>query len=139
MIDYLCGKYPRIAHELKKQFAAILPDPEGCGPIPKPRTRPPARAIHEMDLVHAIVKVLRRHNGSADKPTVEREVFDGYKEIFNQEYYQETVGTDTPRWLKNIQFARNTACNKLRLIKTPEEAGRGVWELTEAGRNWAPS
>lgn len=139
LIGHLCGKYPKLAQEIKKQFSSILPGNGAVGaPVPVPRTPQPPQKVHEMELVDAIIGVLKRHGGKLDKPDVEREVFKEYKEIFEHPWYQESVGNDTPRWLKDVDFARNTACNKLGLIKSPKEAGRGVWELTKAGANWAP-
>ena len=137
LIGHLCGKYPKLAQDINIQFSSVLPGNGAIGaPVPIPRTPQPAQKIHEMELIRAIINVLNRHGGKLDKPDVTLEVFNQYKEIFEHPWYQESVGNDTPRWLKNVEFARNTACNKLGLIKSPNEAGQGIWELTKAGANW---
>jgi Mrr N-terminal domain len=100
---------------------------------------PPPQRIQEYELIGAIIGVLKSHNGRLEKKAVEEEVFTKYAKLFQHDYYQETVGLDVPRWQKQVQFARNTACNTLGLIKSPTQAGRGIWELTEKGKAWKPN
>lgn len=93
------------------------------------------KAIPEMQLIEDIIVFLRKKGGSAKKVVVEEAVFEKHKSDFSKPYWNVPVGGDVPRWQKNTQFARNSAC-KLGLLKTPEESGRGIWELTEKGRKW---
>jgi hypothetical protein len=95
----------------------------------------PDKPISEMDLIKEIVMILKKQGGSAEKVAVEKAVFEGNESEFSKPYWQEPVGGGVPRWQKNTQFARNSAC-KLGLLKTPEESGRGVWELAETGWKW---
>jgi hypothetical protein len=75
---------------------------------------------------------------AAPKELVEEAVFQRSKAIFAEPFYQELVGAQVgfagvPRWRKNVEFARNTA-RELGLIKPPAESGRGMWELTDLGK-----
>ena len=69
-------------------------------------------------------------------------MFNKFKELFLEPYYQELVGAQPdknylgiPRWKKDVQFARNRA-KDIGLIKRPQESARGVWELTNDGWNY---
>jgi len=138
LIDHPCVKYQAEQAEIKRLFVTILPARSSDSDrVYVPQT-PPSGEITEMDLVNAIIACLKRHGGKLNKPDVEREVFETFKEQFQHPWYLEPVGGDVPRWQKNVQFARNTACNTLGLIKPPEQSGRGVWELTDKGHNWVP-
>jgi hypothetical protein len=134
---YLCERFPDDAEKIRRNFGKEktinYPNVNQTLPI---AANPPAKEVHELDLISAIINILKRNGGKMDKPEVEKAVFDQYADIFRQEWYQTPVGRGVPRWLKNIQFARNTACNTLRLLKSPNEAGRGIWELTEEGGKW---
>jgi hypothetical protein len=95
----------------------------------------PDKIISEKELIEEIVTILKKQGGPAEKVFVEKTIFERNKGEFSKPYWQTPVGGDVPRWQKNTQFARNSAC-KLGWIKSPEEAGRGIWELTEKGRKW---
>jgi len=95
----------------------------------------PDKAIPEMMLIKEIIMILKKNGGSAEKVVVEKTVFEKNKNEFSKPYWQAPVGGGVPRWQKNTQFARNSAC-KLGLIKSPVESGRGIWELAEKGWKW---
>ncbi|MGO9200351.1 MAG: hypothetical protein ACLQM8_07400 [Limisphaerales bacterium] len=136
LVDHLCRKFPRNAAETRALFAPILPGSGLASVAPHTSQAPSPHDVSEMDLITAIVAVLKAHGGKLDKCDVEREVFDRFEGAFQHPHYKEGVGGGVERWRKNVQFARNTACNTLGLIKTPYESGRGVWELTDKGRAW---
>jgi len=91
--------------------------------------------IKEIELVQGIVGYLKQHGGRAQKPIVEKALFEKFKAVFQDPYYLEPIGGGVPRWKKNVQFASNTAKN-MGLMKPHNESGRGIWELTEKGRQW---
>lgn len=100
-----------------------------------PVSQKPDKAISEMDLIKEIVMILKKRGGAEDKAVVEKMVFERSENEFSKPYWQSPVGGGVPRWQKNTQFARNSAC-KLGILKSPEESGRGIWELTEKGWKW---
>jgi hypothetical protein len=134
LVRHLCERFHSDAKEIRQLFGEEIQVDDSK--LYKPSLsveKPAAKKLHELDLISAIVTILKRNGGKMNKPEVEKAVFDQYADIFRHEWYQASVGGGVPRWLKNVQFARNTACNILRLLKFPHEAGRGVWELTEEG------
>jgi len=137
-VHHLCERFPADADEIRRNFGnekkMNCPTEKQVVPMAQ---KPAAKEIHELDLITAIVTILKRNGGKMNKPEVEKAVFDQYADVFRHEWYQTPVGGGVPRWLKNVQFARNTACNILQFLKSPDEAGRGVWELTEEGKKMA--
>jgi len=95
----------------------------------------PDKAIPEMQLIEDIILFLRKKGGSVEKIMVEEAIFEKNKSEFSKPYWNVSVGGGVPRWKKNTQFARNTA-RKMDLVKSPEDSGRGLWELTEKGWKW---
>jgi len=95
----------------------------------------PDKIISQKQLIEDIILFLRKKGGSAEKVMVEQAVFKKNKGEFSKPYWNALVGLNVPRWKKNTQFARNTA-REMELIKTPEESGHGLWELTEKGWKW---
>jgi hypothetical protein len=133
LVEHLCRKFPRHEANLRSLFAPILPKATAAPSIP---AQAPPREVSEMDLIAAIIDVLKYHGGRRDKEDVERALYDRYLPIFQHPHYQESLKGGVERWRKKVHFARNTACNTLGLIKPPEQSGRGIWELTDKGRSW---
>jgi hypothetical protein len=136
LIAHLSIRFPKIASRVKEIFYSIVPTGNGHPSPPRPAMPVPDRVLTTMEYINAIIAVIRHHGGRAEKVVVEAEVFEQFKNLFSNPWYQELEGGGVPRWKKNLQFARHDACHKLGLLKTPEESGRGVWELTETGLNW---
>ncbi|MFZ2417535.1 MAG: winged helix-turn-helix domain-containing protein, partial [Smithellaceae bacterium] len=62
----------------------------------------------------------------------EPEIYQMFKDLFQEPWYQETVSNGVPRWQHNIAWAKERAKRK-GLIKRPDDSGRGYWELTATG------
>lgn len=103
---------------------------------PKPRVAPASipesKKISQDDLIPIIVKVLQKHGGRARKDQLEEEIYQLFKDLFKEPWYQETVSNGVPRWQHNIAWAKERAKRK-GLIKRPDDSGRGYWELTTSG------
>jgi phosphoglycolate phosphatase-like HAD superfamily hydrolase len=91
------------------------------------------RKVSQDDLIPFIVKILQKYGGRADKERVEAEIYQMFQSTFEHPWYQELVSHGIPRWQHNVAWARERA-KKRGLIRSPKESGRGVWELSEAGR-----
>lgn len=134
--EKLCGFKPET--EVVKQFleyheAEFLISPEILEkPKPQisPPTLPPDKKITQDELIPYIIEVLRKHGGRARKDEVEQEIYQLFHETFQQPWYQKLVSTGIPRWKHNLAWAKERA-KKKGLIKSPEESGRGYWELTQ--------
>jgi len=101
-------------------------------------SQPPIRRITQDDLIPHILRSILNHGGKAPKETVQKDIYQKFKDIFDQPWYQELVAYGVPRWQHNVAWARNRAKDR-ELIKPPAESGRGYWELTELGRKEAAS
>jgi predicted type IV restriction endonuclease len=116
----------------------ILPEPLAELKPPKhpPTQDPPDDKIPQPDnklsrddLIPYIVDVLRKHGGGARKGEVEQDIYQMFREIFQQPWYQKQLKGGVPRWQKHLAWAKEMA-KKKGLIKRPEESGWGYWELT---------
>lgn len=90
------------------------------------------KRITRNDLVLSTIEILKQHGGRARKEQVERDMYKLHKDIFEQDWYQEFVSNNIPRWRHNLAWAKEYAKNK-NLIQPPSEAGRGWWVLTDEG------
>jgi hypothetical protein len=140
--DHLCQRFPGHKTEIMGHFKKLIAIDGGLAAFASNGNgaKKPTVEINEKQLVQAIITVLRENGGSAAKSIVEDSVFQKLKSALDNPYYHEMVGPQVgfpgvPRWRKNIEFARNTA-REMGLIKPPEESGRGVWALTESGKQW---
>ena len=104
------------------------------------RERPPhnIKSITQEEVIPYIIKYLKSVGGRDDKKTVEQQVYFMLENIFSQSYYQKECRDKGKRWEKHVQWARDKAYRK-GLIKSPQESGRGIWELTDRGNNFNTS
>ncbi|MFQ5862015.1 MAG: winged helix-turn-helix domain-containing protein [Candidatus Brocadiales bacterium] len=134
--EKLCGFKPEVEGVTRflKHYEGkfLLPPEENTPKEPKKIPRPPSKRISQADLIPHIIKVLQKHGGRAQKPQVEEEIYQMFKDTFKKPYYQETVSHGVPRWRHNIAWAKERA-KKRGLIKPPKDSGRGYWELTPSG------
>lgn len=136
----ICGFKPDIA--VIKQFIEsrknvftvhekeLIPDI----PLP-PKSKPDdilkGERISLDGLIPHIKDVLRKYGGRASKKQVEKDIFQKFKDIFKEKWYQEKVSNNVPRWQHHIAWAKERAKEK-GIIKWPHDSGRGYWELTES-------
>lgn len=84
-------------------------------------------------LIPYIVKILYENGSKANKQFVEEKIFDMFQDEFLHPYYNELVSHGVPRWKHHIAWAKEKAKQNYGLIKSAEESGRGIWELTPKG------
>jgi hypothetical protein len=125
--------------EVAAESSDKVQDRQRSLPMPKENESViPSRILTQDELLREIIAFLKtQKGGAAQKADVESALFEKHKGLFQQPYYSELVGGGVPRWKKNVQFARHAA-KSFRLIKSPDQSGRGVWELTDLGRQWQP-
>lgn len=102
----------------------------------KPKAINPIQAgkkISQDELIPYIIKILQKYGGKAEKEKVETEIYQMFQSTFEHPWYQEFVSNDVPRWQHNVAWAKERA-KKRGLRKSPKDSGRGIWELTDAGR-----
>jgi len=88
--------------------------------------------ISQDDLIPYIIQFLKEKGGSAPKGYVEQKIFQIFRDMFEQTYYQQKVSHGVPRWQHNIAWAKERA-KHMGLIYPSSVSGRGVWKLTEKG------
>jgi hypothetical protein len=90
--------------------------------------------ISQDKLIDYVIKVLYEYGGYATKLVVEEKVYQMLKYTFQQPWYQDTVSNSVPRWKHDIAWAKQRAKDLHGFIKSPQESGRGWWELTASGK-----
>jgi len=85
------------------------------------------------ELIPHIVRILYKNGGKATKTVVENAIFALFQSEFEKPYYNETVSHGVPRWKHHIAWAKERAKQIQGLIKSANESGRGIWELTDKG------
>jgi len=85
------------------------------------------------ELIPHIVKILYENGGRATKSFVEKKIFKLFQHEFEKPHYNETVSHGVPRWRHDIAWAKEKARQIHGFIKSADESGRGIWELTDAG------
>lgn len=86
------------------------------------------------DLIPFIVLIIGTQNGYAHKYEVDEQLYNILQNEFSSEVYRETVANNVPRWKHDIAWAKERAKQIYGYIKSPDESGRGVWELTDKGK-----
>lgn len=104
----------------------------------KLRDEPPqlGEKVTQDQLIPIIIKVLGEFGGKATKQQVEEKIYQLFHRKFENIYYQKAVSHGVPRWKHNIAFAKERAKQLHGYIKSPQESGRGYWELTEEGERY---
>jgi len=94
------------------------------------------KKITQDDLIPHIIKILHKHGGSVSKKQVDEEIYQMFQDEFQNEWYQGMVSHGIPRWKHNIAFAKERAKLLYGYIKSAEESGHGIWELTQEGEKY---
>lgn len=97
------------------------------------RTYIASGAIGQEEMFNEILDVLQKLGGRETKRRIEELIFEKYRGEFVKEWYQEPVAQGVPRWKHNIAWAKEKLKHQ-GLIKRPSQSGRGIWELTESGK-----
>lgn len=93
-------------------------------------------AFTEDNLICLIVLVLGIMGGKGSKKQVEETIYDLFRNEFKKDYWHEKVAYGIPRWKHYIAWAKERAKQIHNFIKTPEQSGRGYWELTGKGKEY---
>lgn len=99
----------------------------------EPRKRAQGGSIKQDDFIPILVKVLGRRDGKATKRDVEETIYTEHERELGKDWYQDKVSGDIPRWKHFIAWAKQRAKDIHGYIKSPDESGRGQWELTTKG------
>ena len=150
VVEKLCGYKPEsemIFDFLKKNVdkLIVLPDFEIEKPTLKPPSgkkiplrveNPPDNRMSQDELIPYIIALLYKFGGSAEKSKIDDEIYKIFKHQFSDPWYHELVSHGVERWKHNIAWAKERAIQHHKLIKPASESGRGIWELTEKGKEY---
>ena len=95
------------------------------------------KSYSQDDLIPLLVLVIKSLGGIARKSYVDEKMYDLLSSEFSKDVYLETVSHNVPRWKHDIAWAKERARQHHDYIKSAEEAGRGFWELTDLGKEFA--
>jgi len=88
------------------------------------------------NLIPFVVLVIGSFGGVAEKQEVDEKMYKILEEEFSANVYHQTVAHDVPRWRHDIAWAKERAKQIHSYVKSAEESGRGIWELTEKGKKY---
>jgi len=91
------------------------------------------------NLIPFVVIVIGSFGGTAYKQDVDEKIYKILEEEFSNRVYHESVSHNVPRWQHDIAWAKERARQIHSYVKSAEEAGRGIWELTEKGKEYYKS
>jgi hypothetical protein len=87
-------------------------------------------------LIPFVVLVIGSFGGVAEKAEVDDKMYRILEEDFSDDICHETVANNIPRWRHDIAWAKERAKQIHSYVKSAEDSGRGIWELTVKGKNY---
>ena len=150
VVEKLCGYKPEsemITDFLTKNLDKLMVFPDfeiEKPPVKSPVNKnihnhlnnPPDNRISQDELIPYIIALLYNLGGSAEKSKIDDEIYKIFKHQFSDPWYHELVSHGVERWKHNIAWAKERAIQYHKLIKPASESGRGIWELTEQGKEY---
>jgi len=103
------------------------------------RTLLKGKKYSQDNLIPFVVIVIGSFGGKAYKQDVDEKMYKILEEEFSNQVYHESVSHNVPRWQHDIAWAKERARQNHSYVKSAEESGRGIWELTEKGKEYYES
>lgn len=89
------------------------------------------------ELIPFLVLVIQSFGGVARKKDVDNKMYEILDSEFSKDVYHETVSHNVERWRHDVAWAKERARQHHSYVKSAEEAGWGIWELTNTGEKLA--
>lgn len=89
------------------------------------------------ELIPFLVLVIQSLGGIAKKRDVDDKMYKILDTEFSKGVYHETVSHNVERWKHDIAWAKEKARQHHAYVKSAEQAGYGIWELTTSGKEYA--
>ncbi len=127
---------PMTAAETGTSVSPSPVEPAGTTPAPTKRRGPTPTGIRtsERAFYLPILQSLLARGGEAPAAEVVDDVLERMKSILKPGDFETTSTTDQPRWKVTVYLARTTMLRQGLLRK---DSPRGIWAITEAGRQYA--
>jgi hypothetical protein len=110
---------------------------EGILDMDYPRRLLKGKKYSQDELIPFLVLVIQSFGGKARKRDVDAKIYKLLSSEFSNDVYHETVSHNVERWKHDIAWAKERARQHHGYVKSAEEAGRGIWELTSFGKKYA--
>ena len=85
------------------------------------------------ELIPFLLLVIQSFGGMARKSDVDTKMYNLLDSEFSNDVYHETVSHSVERWKHDVAWAKERARQHHGYVKSAEEAGWGIWELTISG------
>jgi hypothetical protein len=95
------------------------------------------KSYSQDELIPFLVLVIKSFGGMAKKSDVDDKMYELLDSEFSIGVYHETVSHHIERWKHDIAWAKERARQHHGYIKSAEQAGWGIWELTNSGKEYA--
>lgn len=95
------------------------------------------KAYSQDELIPFLVLVINSFGGLARKSDVDDKMYELLNAEFSKGVYQKTVSHNVERWKHDIAWAKERARQHHGYVKSAEQAGWGIWELTHSGKEYA--
>ena len=95
------------------------------------------KAYSQDELIPFLVLVIKSFGGIAKKSDVDDKMYELLDSEFSKGVYHETVSHNVERWKHDIAWAKERARQHHGYVKSAEQAGWGIWELTNSGNEYA--
>jgi hypothetical protein len=89
------------------------------------------------ELIPFLVLVIQSFGGIARKSDVDHKMYELLDSEFSKDVYHKTVSNNVERWQHDVAWAKERARQLHGYVKSAEEAGWGIWELTSSGKKFA--
>lgn len=89
------------------------------------------------ELIPFLILVIQSFGGIARKNDVDEKMYELLSSEFYDGIYHQTVSHNVERWRHDIAWAKERARQHHGYVKSAEEAGWGIWELTSSGKEYA--
>jgi hypothetical protein len=89
------------------------------------------------ELIPFLLLVIQSFGGKAIKSDVDAKMHKLLDSEFSNDVYHETVSHNVERWKHDVAWAKERARQHHGYVKSAEEAGWGIWELTNSGKKFA--
>ncbi len=92
--------------------------------------------LSQDDLIPILIVAIGSMGNKVLKSEVDGKMYELLKKEFSDPVYHEKVANNVPRWKHDVAWAKERAKQHHGYVKSAEQSGRGIWELTSEGMEY---
>ncbi|WP_043770022.1 hypothetical protein [Desulfobulbus propionicus] len=92
--------------------------------------------LSQDDLIPILILAIGSMGNKVLKSEVDGKMYELLKKEFSDPVYHEKVANNVPRWKHDVAWAKERAKQHHGYVKSAEQSGRGIWELTSEGMEY---